>query len=83
MIEDAIATVDKDERFAKYSAVTRHIIDLCPTIFTIETPERRAYQSAYMDWPAARGEVVPIYKYDNSMRYIKVYPEKREELLKK
>jgi len=83
MIEDAIATTDKDERFAKYSAVTRYIIDLCPTIFTIETPERRAYQSAYMDWPVARGEVIPIYKYDNSMRYIKVYPEKREELLKK
>lgn len=83
MIENAIATKDKDERYAKYREITRYIIDLCPTIFTIETPERRAYQSAYMDWPAAKGEVIPVYKYDNSIRFIKVYPEKREELLKK
>ncbi|GAF85218.1 unnamed protein product, partial [marine sediment metagenome] len=83
MIEDALATVDKNERYAKYAEVTRYILDLCPTIFLIESPDCRAYQSAYMDWPAAKGEVIPSYKYDNWIRLIKVYPEEREELLKK
>jgi len=83
MIDDALATIDEDERFSKYREITGYIVDLCPSIFLIEAPDCRAYQSAYMDWPAAKGEVIPSYKYDNCIRFIKVYPEKREELLKK
>jgi len=82
MIDDAIATVDKNERFAKYREASRYIVDLCPSIFIIEAPEHHAYQAYYMDWPAARGEIIQSRKYANCMRYIKVYPEKREELLK-
>ena len=82
MIEDAFAIIDMDERFAKYSELTKYIIDLCPTIFVSEMPELRAYQAAYMDWPAAQGEIIPWQAYNNTIRLIKVYPEKREELLK-
>jgi peptide/nickel transport system substrate-binding protein len=83
MIDDILATSDNNERYAKYREVTKYIIDLCPTIFILESPERIAYQAAYMEWPAAKGEVIPAYQYENMMRFIKVYPEKREELLKK
>lgn len=83
MLDDALATVDREERYAKYREASRYIVDLSPSIFLVESPEGRAYQSAYMDWPAAKGEVIQGFKYDNSVRFIKVYPEKREELLKK
>jgi len=83
MIEDAACIVNENERYAEYTKITRYIIDLCPTIFLAETPDSRAYQAAYIDWPVTKGEVIPSYKYDNCIRFIKVYPEKREELLKK
>ena len=74
MIDDAFATIDKDERFAKYREASRYIVDLCPSIFLLETPECRAYQAAYMDWPAAKGEVIQGFKYDNCIRFIKLNP---------
>ena len=74
MIEDAFATIDKEERFAKYREASRYIVDLCPSIFLLETPECRAYQAAYMDWPAAKGEVIQGFKYDNCIRFIKLNP---------
>lgn len=83
MIDDILATNDKNERYAKYREVTKYIMDLCTDIFILESPERVAYQAAYMDWPTAKGEVIPAFQYENMMRFIKVYPEKREELLKK
>ncbi|HAF70729.1 MAG: D,D-dipeptide ABC transport system substrate binding protein DdpA [Acetothermia bacterium 64_32] len=81
MIEDALATVDRKERFAKYAEIQEYIVDLCPTIFLFEQVEKHAYQSAYVDWPTARGEVNPVMGYNMAARFIKVYPEKRQELL--
>ena len=84
MIDDVLSTPDKDERYAKTREVAKYIVDLCPSIFVIEAPSRSAYQAVYMDWPAAKGEVVPAaYNYQYRMRFIKMYPEKREALLKK
>lgn len=88
MIEDAIATVDKEERFAKYRKIQEYIVDLCPSLFLIDQPENYAYQDYYIDWTAAeraeRGEKVnPVMGYNHYMPDIRVYPEKREELLKK
>lgn len=88
MIEDAIATVDKEERFAKYRKIQEYIVDLCPSLFLIDQPENYAYQDYYIDWIAAeraeRGEKVnPVMGYNHYMPDIRVYPEKREELLKK
>lgn len=82
MIEDAIATIDTEERFAKYRKIQDKIVELCPSIFMFDQLERHAYQSFYVDWPAAQGEVIPVMGYNFDCRLIKVYPEKREELLK-
>ena len=81
MIEDAIATIDTEQRFAKYRKIQDRIVELCPSIFMFDQLERHAYQSSYIDWPAARGEVIPVMGYNFDCRFIEVYPEKRKELL--
>lgn len=80
MIEDAIATVDQEERFAKYAAIQRHIAEICPTINVIEQARKHAYQAAYVDWPL---EELPgqLMGYAYALRFIKIYPDKRAELL--
>ena len=84
MIDDVISTVDQNERYNKTKEVIKYVVDLCPSIFVVEVPNRSAYQAAYMDWPTAnRGKAVPGFQYEYRMRFIKIYPEKREELLKK
>ncbi len=53
-IEDALATVDKDERFAKYAILQNKIVDeICPDAWIADLTERVAYQSTYVQWPAA------------------------------
>lgn len=88
MIEDAIATVNDEERFAKYREIQDYIVDLCPSLFLIDQPENYAYQDAYIDWVAAeRAEMGdkanPVMGYNHYMPDIKVYPEKRDKLLQK
>jgi len=88
MIEDAIATVNDEERFVKYRQIQDYVVELCPSLFLIDQPENYAYQDAYLDWIAAeraeRGEKVnPVMGYNHYMVDMKVYPEKREELLQK
>jgi len=63
MIDDALVTVDTDERYAKYRDLQDYIMDLCPSIFLYDQYQKHAYQSAYVDWPAARGEVIPVMGY--------------------
>lgn len=82
MIDDAINTIDREERFKKYSDIQHFIVDLCPTLFLFDFMQNRPYQAAYVDWPAAKGKVVPLLGYNLAGRFIKVYPEKRDELLK-
>ncbi len=82
MIEDAIATVDQKERFAKYGKIQHYIVDLCPSLFLFDQVEKHGYQATYIDWPASGGESIPIMGYNFAARFIKVYPEKRAKLLK-
>jgi len=82
MINDSVKTIDREERFAKYVKVQRYITDLCPTLFLFDQVEKHAYQATYVDWPASRGEVIPVMGYNFAGRFIKVYPDKRTELLK-
>jgi len=81
MIEDAIATIDREERFAKYGEIQERIVELCPSLFLFDQVEKHAYQSYYVDWPAAAGTYIPVMGYNMDARAIQVYPEKREELL--
>ena len=86
-IEDSLTTLDRDARFAKYAVIQKEIVDLCPTIWLIDQAEWRAYQAAYIDWPAANlakaGKIgTPIMGYDEYFHDMKVFPSKRAELMK-
>ena len=72
-IEDAIATVDREERFAKYRELQDYLVELCPSLFVFDQVEKHAYQT-YIDWPAARGEVIQVMGYNMDVRFIKVLP---------
>jgi len=62
-IDDALVTVDQEARYAKYRDLQSYITDLCPSLFLYDQVQKHAYQSAYVDWPAARGEVIPVMGY--------------------
>jgi peptide/nickel transport system substrate-binding protein len=81
-IDDALATPDRDERFAKYREIQAQINELCPTIWMLSLAERRAYQSGYVEWPVAElikagtPFVFPM-GYNVVAHDTKVYPDRR------
>ena len=62
-IDDALSTLDQAERFKKYQAIQAKLADLSPSIFVYDQLEKHAYQD-YIDWPAAKGDVIPMMGYD-------------------
>lgn len=82
MIDDALGTIDKDQRFEKYKEIQVYINDLCPTVWVFDWIEKRACQTGYVDWEPylllQKGEefVYPM-GYSLYVRNMKVYPEKR------
>ncbi|MDW7739636.1 MAG: ABC transporter substrate-binding protein [Bacillota bacterium] len=80
LIEQAMATVDREERFAIYMQIQDLIVDLAPTIFAYDNMERHAYQSYYIEWPQAN-DPIPVMGYNLAARFIRVDPVKRAELL--
>lgn len=53
-IEDALSTIDQTERYEKYAELQNYITDeLCPTAWLADRVEHVAYQSGYLDFPAA------------------------------
>jgi peptide/nickel transport system substrate-binding protein len=62
-IDAALATLDQDERFDAYKALQAEIADLAPSVFVYDQVEKHGYQT-YLDWPAARGEVIPMMGYN-------------------
>ena len=81
-IEAAMATIDKDERYQKYADLQNYIVDeLCPTAWIADLVERVAYQSTYIDWPAAQatanGEIdAYLMGYPFFMPDISIYTDK-------
>jgi peptide/nickel transport system substrate-binding protein len=63
-IDDALATVDEEERYAKYRDLQTNIVERCPTIFLYDQVQKHAYQSGYVDWPTADGKVIPVMGYN-------------------
>ena len=61
-VEDALATVDQEERFAKYYELQDYIAELAPSLYLYDQVEKHAYQD-YVDWPASRGEISPVQGY--------------------
>ena len=74
MIEKAIATIDRDERFKIYREIQQKIDEICPSLYLFEQAQKQAYQASYIDWPAAKGKSVPIMGYDFAARFIQIYP---------
>ena len=81
MLEDALSTVDQDERFAKYANIQAELQQLCTEINVCDMPMIQCYQDHYVDWPTAEGQAPPDLCYNIECRLIQVYPEKRQELL--
>ena len=82
-IYDAMETIDESERYAKYGEIQHYIVDLACTIFLTSKVNKHAYQSSYIDWYAAYEKFSPTAGYDFQVRKIKVYPEKKKEILEK
>lgn len=76
MIEDALMTVDFNQRIQKYYQIQRKINELSPSLYVYEHVVLRAYQASYIDYPAARGEIVPIAEYELDFRWFQVFPER-------
>jgi peptide/nickel transport system substrate-binding protein len=62
-IEDALETVEDQERFAKYHTLQDKIVELSPSLFLYDMVEKHAYRADYVDWPAARGETSAVMGY--------------------
>jgi len=87
-IEEALVTVDQDDRFKKYAEIQHTLVDLAPTIWLADDAMEFAYQRAYLVWPIAErikaGEPISTtIEYIYYVRDMKVFPEKRADLLKK
>lgn len=55
MINDAMSTVDDTARFAKYETIQKYVADeVCASAWICTLAERVAYQSDYVDFPAAK-----------------------------
>ncbi|MCR4430233.1 MAG: ABC transporter substrate-binding protein [Tepidanaerobacteraceae bacterium] len=85
MIEDALSTIDKKQRFEKYKKIQNVIVnDITPTIWVLDQAERRAYQSDYVYWPGAelakQGKpITTIMGYNFYFHDFKIYPEKMKK----
>ena len=81
LIEDALSTLDKEERFSKYCELQRILTEMSPSLFLFELISKFAYQSSYVYWPAAEGKAPIVMGYQIDGRFIKVFPEKMQEVL--
>ncbi|MEM0444762.1 MAG: ABC transporter substrate-binding protein [Nitrososphaerota archaeon] len=76
MIEDALTTVDFNQRMQKYYQIQAKLAELTPSLYVYEHVVLRAYQASYVDYPAARGEIMPIAEYELDFRWFEVFPER-------
>ncbi len=77
MIDDAIATIDMDERFDKYVEIQQIIDDLQPSLHLFEQAQKHPFQASYVDWPATTGDKIPVMGYDFAANLISVHPERK------
>ena len=61
-IDDALATVDDQQRFEKYAKIQEQLVDLAPSIWIYDQVEKHAYRDC-VDWPASRGETSNVMGY--------------------
>ena len=61
-IDDALATIDDQERYAKYAAIQEKLVDLAPSVWLYDQVEKHAYRDC-VDWPATRNEASGLLGY--------------------
>jgi peptide/nickel transport system substrate-binding protein len=61
-IDDALATLNDQERYAKYFAIQEHLVDIAASIWIYDQVEKHAYRDC-VDWPATRNETSLIMGY--------------------
>ncbi|MGO8693896.1 MAG: ABC transporter substrate-binding protein [Rectinemataceae bacterium] len=61
-IDDALATLDTAQRYAKYHRIQEELVATAPTIWIYDQIEKHAYRDN-IDWPAARNETSLIQGY--------------------
>jgi peptide/nickel transport system substrate-binding protein len=83
-IEKAIEIADREERFKAYSELQHYFTDQCVSLFLYDRIHKVPYQSYYMEWALSDDSInYSINGYNCAGRFIKIYPEKRLELLNK
>jgi len=80
MINDAVATVDRAERFQKYAKIQQTLMSIYPSVFLFDQNERRAYYADYIDWYAAKGQPIPVLGYNFDYRYIGIDMTKKKSM---
>jgi len=61
-IDDALATLDDQERYEKYSAIQEQLADMAASVWIYDQVEKHAFRDC-VDWPAARNETSLIMGY--------------------
>jgi peptide/nickel transport system substrate-binding protein len=61
-IDDALATTDEQQRFAKYYKIQEQLVDIAPSIWIYDQVEKHANRDC-VDWPASRGETSNVMGY--------------------
>ena len=72
-IDDALTTVNQDERFAKYAEIQADLGEQIPSLVLYDQVQKQAYQS-YIDWPAASGNSSALSGYQIYAAQISVNP---------
>lgn len=76
LIEDALITIDRQERFEKYGLIQQIAVASAFSIFVCEALDFHGYQSAYLNWPQIENQI-PVTGYSYECRFIEVFPEKK------
>jgi peptide/nickel transport system substrate-binding protein len=61
-IDESLATVNDEERYAKYGEIQETLADLAPSIWIYDQVEKHAYRDC-VDWPASRSETSNVMGY--------------------
>ena len=77
LLEDMLSTSDRDPRFEKYAEFQQLSLDQAWVIWVLQMPEQHAYQAEYIDWPAAKGQVIPLMGANDRWQLIELYPEQK------
>lgn len=75
MIDDALSTVDFDQRMAKYAEIQARVVELLPSAPLYDNVARHAYQACYVEWPQLDAPI-PVLGYMQDARFIQVFPDR-------